>query len=399
MTILNELNKASFKGVIFYINDASTSGGRKTTAHEYPNTNRRYVEDLGKKGKTFSIKGYTKGDGSEYFANRDALINVLDEDGNGTLIHPFYGTLNVKSTTYLVDESVAELGRADFSIEFEHTDDKIFPFEALGSSKEKVQENIQAIQELVEDDITQNIKINSSNAVQDLLNQKLKVQNKFDSMVKGAINKTQNINLLSIAVKDYASKVSVGDIVKMAKATNGLFTEYKGAIAVSKSRFSALSKFFNFGEDEPVLALVTKERIIKQQNRDVLNSAIQVNATVAAYDSIYDINYKTVDEVQNVKEIISNQYQKIADSEIVLPEIKDILQDIHNETNTFFEETMLNTSRITEIETNQMPLTVLAYNYYDNLDKVDDLLNINKIKNPSFVEGSVKVLTNEQYNS
>ena len=69
MTILENLNVASFRGARFLIKSHSTSGGRKTVNHEYPNSDRRFVEDLGELQETFSIQGIIHGD--NYSLDRD----------------------------------------------------------------------------------------------------------------------------------------------------------------------------------------------------------------------------------------------------------------------------------------------------------------------------------------
>ena len=50
MTIFNprKLKQGSFRDAPFHIQDTTVDGGRKTVTHEYPDSNGRFVEDLGK---------------------------------------------------------------------------------------------------------------------------------------------------------------------------------------------------------------------------------------------------------------------------------------------------------------------------------------------------------------
>ena len=42
-----DLQTAKWRNVEFIMNNVETSGGQKTVVHEYPNSNRRFVENLG----------------------------------------------------------------------------------------------------------------------------------------------------------------------------------------------------------------------------------------------------------------------------------------------------------------------------------------------------------------
>ena len=56
MTIQNELQVMSFRGVPFYWYSITTNSGRKVVSHEYPLKNTRFVEDLGLLDLSFSVE-------------------------------------------------------------------------------------------------------------------------------------------------------------------------------------------------------------------------------------------------------------------------------------------------------------------------------------------------------
>jgi prophage DNA circulation protein len=152
-TVEEELFPASFRGIPFLFTDTSRSGGRKTVTHEYPNRNRRYIEDMGKSVPVYSITAIISptpplayknaplaavaskdGQGNftistisaiqqeTYMKKRNAFINALETAGSGILVHPFYGSLKVCVLKYTVNESTRTLGVATFAIEFAETD-------------------------------------------------------------------------------------------------------------------------------------------------------------------------------------------------------------------------------------------------------------------------------------
>ncbi len=107
---------ASFRGVEFKIDVGSRSGGRRTVLHEFPKRDDPYAEDMGRSAQRFTIAGYVIG--GDYFDQRDALIEALETEGAGTLVHPTMGEFQVNSGPFAVTEH-RERGRiAEFEMSF-----------------------------------------------------------------------------------------------------------------------------------------------------------------------------------------------------------------------------------------------------------------------------------------
>lgn len=136
------LQPASFRGVPFKFESADASGGRRAETHEYPMRDTPWTEDLGRKARTVSLNAYVLG--ADYMAARDALIAALEAAGVGTLVHRYWGELQVVVTDYRVSESSGEGGIARFSISFAEAGSQTFPAartdtaEALASQVDKI---------------------------------------------------------------------------------------------------------------------------------------------------------------------------------------------------------------------------------------------------------------------
>lgn len=81
---------ASFRGVEFHVEQGGVGGGRRTAVHEYPKRNTPYSEDMGRRAQRWSIQAYliVSPDNPDYVPARDDLMNALDADGPGILVHP-----------------------------------------------------------------------------------------------------------------------------------------------------------------------------------------------------------------------------------------------------------------------------------------------------------------------
>lgn len=115
-----QLIGASFRGVPFFVETAERGGGRRTVKHEFPLRDTPFVEDLGRKARTFPVEGYVVG--PDYRAHRDALISALEAAGPGELVHPTYGARRVACADFRVRESIGrDGGWAQFGLEFDET--------------------------------------------------------------------------------------------------------------------------------------------------------------------------------------------------------------------------------------------------------------------------------------
>ncbi|WP_304308062.1 DNA circularization protein [Pseudacidovorax intermedius] len=80
---------ASWRGVPFYTTEAVLKLGRRNVLNEYPMRDTPYVDDLGRKARTYHVEGYLIGE--DYLDDRRDLEEALETEGPGELVHPRYG--------------------------------------------------------------------------------------------------------------------------------------------------------------------------------------------------------------------------------------------------------------------------------------------------------------------
>lgn len=78
----DELRPASFRGVSFYVEGGTLTFGRRLAIHEYPQREKPYVEDLGKKARVYRLEAFVLG--PDYMKDRDALIDALETPRRAT---------------------------------------------------------------------------------------------------------------------------------------------------------------------------------------------------------------------------------------------------------------------------------------------------------------------------
>lgn len=111
---------ASFRGVPFFVDSSTRTGGRRYAKKEFIEGEIPKVTDLGKVGNKFTVEGYVLG--ADYMIHRDALLSSLqDIAGPGSLVHPYFGRgIRVQCGTVTINETKSNGGIATFTIELEH---------------------------------------------------------------------------------------------------------------------------------------------------------------------------------------------------------------------------------------------------------------------------------------
>ena len=127
MSWRDQLQRASFRGVPFYVSTADTEEGRRGVLHEYPLRDEPFVEDMGRKAGEFSLEAIILGE--DYFKARDALRDALKQNGPGELVHPTLGRMQVALTApfRFVEALVENRGVVRFSLRFTETAENTQP--------------------------------------------------------------------------------------------------------------------------------------------------------------------------------------------------------------------------------------------------------------------------------
>jgi prophage DNA circulation protein len=84
--------------------------------HQFPKRDDPYAEDMGRRGRRITITAYVIG--AEYQADRDTLIEAMEAEGPGLLIHPTGGQALYQPEGYSKTESRLKGNLAEFELTF-----------------------------------------------------------------------------------------------------------------------------------------------------------------------------------------------------------------------------------------------------------------------------------------
>lgn len=406
MALFEEIRAGSFKGASFFIKSATTEGGRKQIKHEFPNSDKQSIEDLGFKPKVFSITVVTAAsytaEGEEiegtYFSNRDALIAALEQGGEGVLSHPFFTTdLRTVARPYSLSENVNSLGIATFSLVFDITDkvsavDPQPDTDALSEINQKTND----VTNQVNEDIADNWFVRTG----ENLKKGVEIVGDFFDNVK---TQTSKVTQITDSINEFNSSIAAvqNDIVAIVQNGQNLADAVVNTIQTTRALYasvdSALDVFirlFDFGDNIAAVSGNTRNTDEQQVNQDLIINTAGAAYLAQAYQSASVKEYATVDEVDDIKTKLETQFDKIAESEIS-NDLKTILSDLRVVSNSFLDEQRLTARDVLDINIKEQPIRVLAFANYgeDNNDITDSLIELNDTADISFLGGNVKILS------
>jgi prophage DNA circulation protein len=137
-----DLVLASFKNALFHCESNARESGRRIVMHEFPKKEFPYAEDMGRRAKSFIIRGYCIqypfNSGNALFARdyreaRNILRDALDREGPGVLVLPLARYELVVCSQYRLTEEEKFGGYCVFDMQFQELG--VDPREGLASTQ------------------------------------------------------------------------------------------------------------------------------------------------------------------------------------------------------------------------------------------------------------------------
>ncbi len=120
----DQLQPASFRGVPFAVRSGGGQAGRRNAVHEYPFRDIPWVEDLGMQSRKIQIVGFVSGD--DVIAQRARMIAAVEAPGDGELVHPTLGRVQVSVIGF--DWEEGERGRTfAYRFQFVRQGQRLYP--------------------------------------------------------------------------------------------------------------------------------------------------------------------------------------------------------------------------------------------------------------------------------
>lgn len=380
---------ASFRGIGFSIETADTSGGRRSVTHEYPNRDRPFVEDLGRRAREFQVEGFIVGE--DYDRQRDALVEACEEEGPGTLVHPYRGTLQVVCTGITTREQVSEQRVVRVSMQFIEAGQARFP-RATGDRLSRLDTAAQATTGASESVLEAGF---SLTGLPEFVRQDaLGTLSDAANSVRDALDRVGQVSSEAVSAIDFVSG-NAGTLVDapgdMATAITSMLNDVTGSLTRARDALDVAEGMRSFYDEAKAVPELTPTRRQQADNRAAQVAHVKVAALAAGVRAAGRVDWPSR---QRAEERRSRLLDWIEDTqrETDDPQLYIELQGLRArlaESVPRPDERLPNIETVTLAAT--MPSLVLAHRLYGDAGRADGIVARNEIRHPGFVPGGVEL--------
>jgi prophage DNA circulation protein len=391
----NLIAGSSFRGVPFMVQDSGRTGGRRVVRHGFPFRNDPFVEDLGRKDRSFKVEGYVLGE--DYMLKRDALLAALEDvDGPGQLVHIYHGVKRAICDDVEVKETRDNGGIAMFSIVFCEAPAFTLAPTTTVDNVGKVSASATAARAATKAELVEQFTVaglpafaftsaeNGLRSASEFLGEKL-------APVAGTTQELAQLNgqvELLTAQAAALVRTPASAIDEYGKAIDTLADTIEASPGLV---FDALVQAYQFdaGPDAPT---TTTTRQIERANQIAINAALRRVAAIEAARVAPTVPFASIDDAlaarDQIAALLDEQAALAADT--AYPSLVTLRSDVMNAVPgaSVFART------ITVTRSMAVPSLLLAYQLYGSVDQELDIVARNRIKHPGFVRGELKVLSN-----
>lgn len=333
--IERQLQAASFRGVPFFVPAEEESGGRKIVVHEFPSSDKRFVEDLGKLLPSFRVTALVAG--LDVMQKRNRLVAALSQPGPGPLVHPYLGPVICAVAGYSASTTISDLGQVVIDIEFVATAEPTGLNRASGvtavvSSAQNARNALDTASRTLYTPtrIANSIKMLGTraregiNTVQGLVNtvvnpviDTFNEANKQINIVRqAAFSLVQTPNRLADSFKDMFSTVlAVGEAPQDMRN-----------VWADLTNFGSVSRFLPNGQRSrplgsvrPKINRTTRKRIIEDDNLRIIDQRFRVEALINSFEA------EAFNEFATDIDLLETQQRLAADFDRIMRNQDDIL--------------------------------------------------------------------------
>lgn len=389
-----QLVGASFRGVPFLVESAERGGGRRVVVHEFPLRDDPFVEDLGRKARTFRVDGYVLGAG--YLAQRDALLSALEDTaGPGELVHPYHGVRRAVCISVAVRETRADGGIATFAIEFaEAPAQAVVPSEVVDSAEQvayKADSAIVATQaELEERYSTAGL---PSFAIESCETAIASAAEALETALAPVAVSSQELAALTSRVAILTARTAT-----LARTPADVLDEFREAITgLADTALAAPGAMLDALIDAyaadlgaaPEATTATRER--EAANQEALTGALRRVIAAEAARLVPLVPYASIEEATAARDAVADmlEEQATASGDTAYPELVALRSEVLRAVpgGTAFARV------VTVSRAVATPSLVLAYQLYGDVDAEADIIARNAITHPGFIAGDLRVLS------
>lgn len=385
--------KGSFRGAAFVTEDHDESGGRRQVSHEFPQSDNPVLEDLGKKASVFTLNCHIVG--AAYPAGAGALRLALLKPGAGTLIHPWYGSMQVGVESFSRRDSAgSDGGMAVFAITFFESGLPAVP-QPAADTRAIAKDTANRSAEAAKAQFGGKFSVAHATAFVEEAATKLVSGAAIATSVRvalmGGVGPT--LRLVQANLGALGAGALVRDVVGLGTATVNLIQSVS-AIGNPLSRIGAFTALLGFGEDLAPIVGDTPARDQQRSNQVAFVQLVNLAAAAELVRAIADADFASYPDATAARDRAAEALDRLAlrqadigddDGAGAYDELRRVM----------IADVSARGGSLARLQAYLPPVTqpalVIAYRLYGNAagvaDDADEICARNRVGHPGFVPG------------
>ncbi len=384
---------ASFRGVEFFIAGHSRPIGRNVQIDEYLNEDEVGTEDTGAVPKTFSLDALVIG--PDYDRRRDALVKACDDPRPGTLVHPYFGELQVRCQPGTQSETKAAGGMARFQLNFVLYSPPLAARLTKNTATD-VRTAVTAAEVALKSDFLSRFGVigRAARVAQAAQAKVEEFGTTIDDQVRKTVGDPEEISNALRSAQKFSSKA--GDFVTDPNSLVDAVSEQVRSVTavddVLEEGLRFAQTLASFG-DEPPIPGGTPDRVAEESNRSAFNSLVRRAAVLEAANISTELAPVSGSEARSLRDRIVAQI----DAEIIAAGDTD--DDSFVALSALRAAVVADAAaRITRLPDYAevtpraaMPALLLAHIYHGDATREQEIIDRNAIEHPALVPGGAPI--------
>jgi len=380
-----KLSKASFRGVPFFVEQGSRTGGRRVQVHEYPQRDEPYPEDLGRATREYTITAFVVG--ADYIAAANKLLAECEKPGSGTLVHPWLGSVEVVLKEPAHVSYSKTLGQATIELSFVESGSLAYPAATASTAK---QSGIAAdnLGNAAADDCAKKLTIAkqpdfvAAAAAVD-------INNLFATLAQPKIPGLDRLNFANTALTSVRSVLLlVNDPTALAYKVQSLLgmATIAGQLSQRAYLLRSVIRLANHGTLAPVATPpnATPSTVQQYVNTNALNSLFRLTLLSQAVGISSVVPATVHDETVALRNTLADALD--AEAAIAPDTVYQALIDARSKIWTDLTARSKNAARLTTVTPPEvMPMLAISWDYYGDATREAEIVERNNVRHPLFV--------------
>ena len=393
--MLEEYQSASWRGVPFLVPNESEDTGQKSALHEYPNSDERFVEQLGKIPSTFKMEAIIHGEFA--IQERIRLKEALLVPGIGDLVHPIYGTVRVKALPFTIRSSQSRMGEFILSLEFAVSKENVTPTPETATAQTVTQASLNV-------NIALNVALEENYVEPDggsLLEASSDKTTDATEEVQSKINASTNLDPDNASTFNRVADTILDNSLIITQTAEGLSGNMGSLISAglevvdvpSGLRESwTLMLSFGIGPNGITSAfdpINTVSRLLGATNSNLIDEWTRLVALANLYEAIAYTDFTTVGQLTQAQTLLDDKYKAYLEDAISLTadagltsiatdaDVRQTFLALRNTAREAINTKSQNLWRVVTIAPGRSSMALTAYKYYGNLDQLELIKELN----------------------